>query len=171
LIKEILFMSDEKHTPESNDSSIYYVLGGVVLVAAVAGFFLLKPKEQVATPVTTTPVTTAQVAPGPITKFECGKMYYNPVVGFPKYYVSLEGVDTLTSGNVNCAYTFSVKDKVVATTNSSAPLTEEPSRGGATFRCSTASIELAKGVATKVDVKIENANKQTQTCTQTFIFP
>ena len=48
-------MSDEKHTPESNDSSIYYVLGGVVFVAAVAGFFLLKPKEKVATPATTTP--------------------------------------------------------------------------------------------------------------------
>ena len=164
-------MSDEKHTTESNDSSIYYVLGGVVLVAAVAGFFLLKPKEKVATPVTTTPVATTQVAPGPITKFECGKMYYNPVVGFPKYYVSLEGVDTLTSGNVNCTYTFSVKDKVVETVSASAPLTEEPSRGGATFRCSTAAVELAKGVSTKVDVKIENANKQTLTCTQTFIFP
>jgi hypothetical protein len=164
-------MSDEKHTPESSDSSIYYVLGGVVLVAAVAGFFLLKPKDKVATPVTTTPVATAPVAPGPITKFECGKLYYNPVVGFPKYYVSVEGVDTLTSGDVSCAYTFSVKDKVVATEAASAPLTEGPSRGGATFRCTTQAVELAKGVATKVDVKIENANKQTQTCTQTFIFP
>jgi hypothetical protein len=77
----------------------------------------------------------------------------------------------LTSGNVSCAYTFSVKDKVVATETATAPLTEEPSRGGATFRCSTPAVELAKGVATKVDVKIENASKQTQTCTQTFIFP
>jgi hypothetical protein len=165
-------MSDEKHTPESNDSSIYYVLGGVVLVAAVAGFFLLKPKDKTATPGTTTPVVTAPaVATGPITKFECGKMYYNPVVGFPKYFVSLEGVDTLTSGNVNCSYTFSVKDKVVQTASASSPLSEEPSRGGATFRCSTGAVELAKGIATKVEVKIENANKQTQTCTQTFIFP
>jgi len=165
-------MSDEKHTSETSDSSIYYVLGGVVLVAAVAGFFLLKPKEKVATPqTTTTPVAAAPVAPGPITKFECGKMYYNPVVGFPKYYVSLEGVDTLTSGNVSCAYTFTVKDKVVATQTAAAPLTEEPSRGGATFRCTTPAVELAKGVSTKVDVKIENANKQIQTCTQTFIFP
>lgn len=164
-------MSDEKHTPESNDSSIYYVLGGVVLVAAVAGFFLLKPKEKAATPVTTTPVVTAPVTPGPITKLECGKMYYNPVIGFQKYYVSVEGVDTLTSGNINCSYTFSVKDKVVQTASVAAPLTEEPSRGGATFRCSTAAVELAKGVTTKVDIKIENANKQTQTCSQTFIFP
>jgi hypothetical protein len=163
-------MSEEKHTPESNDSSIYYVLGGVVLVAAVAGFFLLKPKEKSGNQVTTTPVS-APAAPGPITKFDCGKMYYNPVIGFPKYYVTLEGVDTLTSGNVNCSFTMSVKDKVVATTDASAPLTEEPSRGGATFRCTTKAIELAKGVATKVDVKIENANKLAQTCTQQFIFP
>jgi len=163
-------MSEEKHTPESNDSSIYYVLGGVVLVAAVAGFFLLKPKGTATTPATT-PVAAQPVAPGPITKFECGKMYYNPVIGFAKYYVSVEGVDVATSGNINCSYTMSVKDKVVATEDAASPLTEEPSRGGATFRCTTKAVELAKGVATKVDVKVENASKQTAVCSQTFIFP
>ncbi|MFC1647213.1 hypothetical protein ACFL1A_02920, partial [Patescibacteria group bacterium] len=166
-------MSEETKTTE-NDSSIYYVLGGVVLVAAVAGFFLLKPKDKSMTSPETPAVVTQEVpapTPGPITKFDCGKMYYNPVVGFPKYFLSLEGVDVETSGDVNCTYTISVKDKVVASAEVTAPLTEEPSRGGATFRCSTEAIELAKGIATDVEVTSVNPNGEEVSCTQSFVFP
>lgn len=162
---------EEKNTSEQNDSSIYYVLGGVVLVAAVAGFFLLRPKETVSNvaPVASAPI--AAPTPGPITKFACEKAYYNPVIGFPKYYVTQQGVDTVTSGDVTCTFTFTVKDKVVLTTTQTATLNEVPERGGAVFKCQTQAVEMTKGVPTKVDVKVENPNKATIACTQSFIFP
>jgi len=170
-------MSDEeKQTNETNDSSIYYVLGGVVLVAAVAGFFLLKPKTTKTETVAPTTVATQQPpaavpTPGPITKLSCDKQYYNPVIGFPRYYLSVEGVDTRATGVVQCTYTVSVNNKVVDTTSATGALVEAPSRGGAEFRCISKAVELARGVATKVEVKLENEANQTATCSQSFIFP
>jgi hypothetical protein len=164
---------DEKQTKEEeNDSSIYYVLGGVVLVAAVAGFFLLRPKTE--TPANPTAAVSAPVVvptPGPITKLACEKIYYNPVIGFAKYYISVEGADTVTAGDVKCSYSMTVKDIVVRTDEETAPLTEVTSRGGGTFRCTSKALELAKGVPTKVNISLENPNKTTATCSQTFIFP
>ena len=42
-------MTEAEKQTSTNDNSIYYILGGVVLVAAIAGFFLLKPKTAPAT--------------------------------------------------------------------------------------------------------------------------
>jgi hypothetical protein len=166
-------MSTEEKTTTENDSSIYYVLGGVVLVAAIAGFFLLRPKTPGAD--TTTPVATtvpvAEPTPGPITKMDCGKMYYNQKIGFQQFYISLEGVDTVTTGTVNCDYSITVKNNVVATTNATSGLSEEPSRGGSTFRCNSPAVELAKGVPTHVEIKVTDPNKQSVTCKQDFLFP
>ncbi len=172
-------MSDEekKHTEESSDSSIYYILGGVVLVAAIAGFFLLKPKEatMAPTPSTETPsqeVVAVSPTPAPITKFACEKQYFNPMVGLPKFYLSAEGVDILTTGDVTCDYSISVGNKVVATATATGTLINDPARGGGTFRCQTnPALELARGVNTKVDVTVTNPNSETATCTQNFVFP
>jgi hypothetical protein len=169
---------EEKKQSSSNDSSIYYILGGVVLVAAVAGFFLLKPK---ATPPPTVPeqaqpaqqaetVPAVKTTPGPITKFACEKQYYNTVVGFPKYYLSAEGVDVNTTGEVTCDFTVSIKDKVVAQKQIKSQLTEAKERGGATFRCQTDAVELARNVATSVKVTMTNTAGQTTDCTQMFQF-
>jgi hypothetical protein len=164
-------MSTDEKTTTENDSSIYYVLGGVVLVAAIAGFFLLRPKNAPVTSPTAVSVPVVEPTPGPITKYDCGKMYYNQKIGFQQYYVSLEGVDTVTTGNVDCAFTFSVKEKTVATTTASSGLNEEPSRGGATFRCNTQAVELARGIPTHVEVKVSDPNKQNVICKSDFIFP
>lgn len=157
----------------STDNSIYYILGGVVLVAAVAGFFLLKPKGTTA-PVTA-PAGTEQAvttpATGPITQLACEKQYYNPKVGFPEYYLSVEGVDTVKTGQVTCSYKISVNDKVVKTATATGDLKEDATRGGATFRCVTEALQLAKGVPTKVDVTVENPANTTVDCSQTFILP
>jgi hypothetical protein len=165
---------EKKETNESSDSSIYYILGGVVLVAAVAGFFLLRPKEskvqQTTTPVVQGPVVTP--TPAPITKLACEKQYYNPMTGLGKYYLSLEGVDTIAAGDITCDYSFIVKDKVVATATAIGQLREEPSRGGSVFKCQTnPAVELAKGVATKVTVKVTNPKNESVECSQNFIFP
>jgi hypothetical protein len=163
-------MSTEEKT-EENDSSIYYVLGGVVLVAAIAGFFLLRPKTAQLTTPTVPAAPVVEPTPGPITKIDCNKIYYNQKIGFSQYYVSLEGVDTVTTGQVSCDFTFSVKDKTVATANVISNLNEEPSRGGATFRCNTAAVELARGIPTHIEVKVLDPNKQPLTCKQDLIFP
>jgi hypothetical protein len=166
-------MSEDEKKSSDNDTSIYYVLGGVVLVAAVAGFFLLKPKTNTVDTTTPTAVSAPAVVvtPGPITKLACEKQYYNPVNGFPRYFLSVEAVDTLTTGTENCTFTISVKDKVIDTVTSTAELSESTSRGGGTFRCTTKAVEIAKGVTTKVEVKLENPDKKTATCSQNFIFP
>lgn len=165
---------EEKKQSSSNDSSIYYILGGVVLVAAVAGFFLLKPKASPpAAPETTQAAQTvpAQPAtPAPITKFACEKQYYNSVVGFSKFYLSAEGVDTNTTGDVTCEFKVSIKDNVVATKKVTAPKTEARERGGATFRCQTDAVELARNVATDVKVEMTNADGTKTDCTQAFLF-
>jgi hypothetical protein len=171
-------MSEEehKHHDDSSDSSIYYILGGVVLVAAIAGFFLLKPKEK--TMEATTPQAVVQEAPAvsptvaPITKLACDKQYYNPMIGLTKYYLSVEGTDTLTTGDIKCEYSFLVKDKVVGNATATASLVADPARGGGTFRCQTnPAVELARGVQTKVTVKVTNPNQETAECSQNFIFP
>lgn len=169
---------EEKHTKETketSDSSIYYILGGVVLVAAIAGFFLLKPKDATMTPAANQQEVQAPPAvpptPAPITKFACEKIYYNPVVGFPKYFLSAEGVDLKTTGTVTCEFTESVKNKVVGTQTVSAQIVANDVRGGGTFRCQSDAVELAKGIATDVEVKVTGEANETGTCTQTFIFP
>lgn len=163
----------EKQTP-ANDNSIYYILGGVVLVAAIAGFFLLKPKGT--TTPTTTPTTgqaqeVATPTPGPITGLACERQYYNPRIGYPEYYLSVEGVDTNTSGKVTCDYSVSVKDKVVKTASATGDLSEAPGRGGGSFRCITDAVQLAKGIPSKVDIKLTGPDNKTATCSQTFVFP
>jgi hypothetical protein len=94
------------------------------------------------------------------------------MTGLGKYYVSMEGVDTVTSGDVSCEFTFTVKDKVVATVSSSGKLEENPTRGGGIFRCQTVpAVELARGVQTKVTVKAVNPKQEKAECSQNFIFP
>jgi hypothetical protein len=168
-------MSESEKNTQSNDNSIYFILGGVVLVAAVAGFFLLKPKTPVAPTAGTQPVTQTQPAVqptlAPITKLACEKQYYNPKVGFSEYYLSLEGVDTATTGTISCDYEISVKDKVVKNASVTAELVADATRGGGTFRCITEALALSKGVPTTVAVKVTNPSKATVDCTQTFVLP
>lgn len=169
-------MSDNEKSTNSNDNSIYYILGGVVLVAAVAGFFLLKPK----TPAMTEPAAqqAAQPAvpaisptPAPITEFACVQQYYNPKVGFTEYYLSAEGVDKTASGTVTCDYEITVKDVVVKNASVTAEMQPAPERGGGTFRCITEPLALTKGIPTDVKVTMKNASNQTTECTQTFVLP
>jgi len=167
---------EEKKHKEENDSSIYYILGGVVLVAAVAGFFLLKPKSPTTAPMGSgqpAAVTAPQATPtpGPITKLACEKYYYNPVVGFPQYFLSMEGVDTVTTGEVTCEYTIFVKEKQVGSASITSPLNAAAERNGGTFRCQTPALELAKGIPTLVKIKVTNPEKTSINCEQTFVFP
>ena len=162
---------ENQEQSQSMGTKQYYVLGLIVLVAVIVAGYLLRGKST--TPaVTPTPIVQDPTPiPGPITQLACDRQYYNPVVGFPKYYLSVEGGDLSTAKKVDCTFTISVDNKVVATQTSSSPLTDIPQRGGGTFRCSTPGIELTPNTPTVVDVVLKDDLKASSTCSSTFLFP
>lgn len=150
----------------------YYILGFIVLVAIVVAGYLLRGKST--TPATTpAPVAVAAPTPtpGPITGLGCDMQYYNPVVGFPRYYLSVEGGDLSTAKKVDCTFTVTIDKKVIATETASSPLTDKPQRGGSTFRCTTPAVDLAPNTPAVVDVVLKDDLKASSTCSSTFILP
>lgn len=164
-------MNEEEQTQPIGTKQ-YYVLGFIVLIAVIIAGYLLRSKST-STPA---PTPTAQVlaptpTPGPITGLACDTQYYNPVVGFAKYYLSVEGGDLSTANKVTCTFSISVDNKVVATETATSPLTDKPQRGGSTFRCTTSAIELTPNTPTVVDVVLKDDLKASSTCSSTFLFP
>lgn len=164
----------EVQTAETSGTFTYYVLGAVVLALIVGGIYFLRPKST-SSPAPTANEVTAPIevlpASGPITGLACERQWYNPVVGFTKYFLGVEGADLLTSKNVMCSFTVSVGGKVVATTSAQSALTEAVGRGGGTFQCGSPSLELEPNVPTVIDIMLKNDANQTASCTQTFVLP
>lgn len=158
---------------QTSGSLTYYLLGAIVLALIAGGVYFLRPKSStvspgvmdVGTPITATPT------PGPITGLACERQWYNPVIGFAKYFLGVDGADLLTSKKVTCDFTVSVGGKVVATTSAQSTLIDAVSRGGGTFRCDSPSLELEPNVPTVVDIMLKNDTNQTASCTQTFVLP
>ena len=164
-------------TPEESmesPSMMTYVVGAVLVVAVVAGAWYFRSKgNKTATPEPTMqnqPVVDVSPTPGPITALGCDQQYYNPRIGFPEYYLSVEGGDVSSAKKVTCEFTTSVNGKVVNKATSSSPLTEAPTRGGSTFRCTTKPIELESNVPSVVDVKVSDDLDASSSCSATFTF-
>lgn len=160
---------------ETGNNQIYYILGAVVLVVIVVAGYLLRSKsnpQQVTSPTTTvnTPVV-ATPTPGPITGLACTRQYYNPVIGLPKYYVSVEGVDVSPATKVECTFNISVAGKTVADATATSELVAAPERNGSTFRCTTKQLELTPSVASKIDVALKDDQNKTSSCTASFSLP
>lgn len=157
----------------TNNSSMYYVLGAIVLVAVIGAGYMLRPKT--AAPTTPEPVAMAPKATptplGPITRLQCDTQYYNPVIGFAKYYLSVDGSDVSGPTTVDCTMTVSQENKVVATDKSSSPLEAKPERNGSVFRCSSAALELKPMIPTKVDVTLKDDQGAKATCSAVFALP
>jgi len=169
------FMEEETSDPQANNSMMYYLVGAGVVVAIAAGIYFLRP-QQSGVPETTTPIVeqAGQLAPpqtGPISGLACEQQYYNPVVGLPQYYLSVEGADTTDTKSITCDFTVSVAGTTVATDTAQATLTAAPQRNGQTFGCTTKALNLAKSVATKVDVQVKNDSKNSVACSKVFQFP
>lgn len=137
----------ESHQEDSN-TTLYYVIGAVVLVAVIAVGYFMRPKTPEAPAVGTTqpavqqPVVTA--APKPITKFECDKQYYNSVVGKPQYFLSLEAVDLNGKGDVTGDVAVSVAGKTVSEEKGvQCLISPNAERGGVTAKCTAKAMELA----------------------------
>lgn len=164
-------MNDDQQ-PQPASAKQYYILGFVVLVAVVIAGYMLRGKTVPSLP----PSPIAEVVvptptPGPITGLACDTQYYNPVIGFPQYYLSVEGGDLPKAKKVDCVFTVSVDDNVVAKETVSSPLTDMPQRGGGTFRCTTPAIDLAPNTPTVVDVVLKDDLKTSATCSATFLLP
>jgi hypothetical protein len=165
-------MNNEEQS-QSMGTKQYYVLGFIVLIAIVVAGYLLRGKS---TNPATSPAPVAVVAaptptPGPITGLGCDMQYYNPVIGFPKYYLTVEGGDLSTAKKVDCTFTVTVDKKVVATETASSPLTDKPQRGGGTFRCTTPAVDITPKTPAIVDVVLKDDLKASSTCSSTFLFP
>ena len=155
------------------DMKQYYVLGIIVLIAVVVAGYMLRPKNgtSMVTPTANTQPAAPTPTPGPITKLGCDVQYYNPRIGFPQYYLSVDGGDVSSAKTVNCTFTISEKGKVESTVTASSPLSDAPQRGGSTFRCTTKATELTPGVASVVDVALKDDLGTTSTCSGAFVFP
>lgn len=164
----------EKEEMSESSSMMTYVVGAVLLVAVVAGAWYFKSKAPTAM---TEPTPAGQEAmapsptPGPITELTCDLQYMNSKIGFPEYYLSVEGGDVSAAKEVSCEFTAKVDDKVVATATAESPLSDAPQRGGSTFRCTTKAVALEPNVLTTVEVTLTDDLKKTATCSAPFTFP
>jgi hypothetical protein len=156
--------------PTSSNSSLYYVLGAVVLVAVIGAGYLLRPKGAPAQTAKQA-VPTISPTPGPITRLTCENQYYNPVLGFPKYYFSVEGADLTGPTSVDCTMTISQENKIIATEKSTVTLTAKAERNGNVFKCSTPGLDLKPVIPTKVDVSLRDDQGAKATCSAVFALP
>jgi hypothetical protein len=158
--------------PTSSNSSLYYILGAIVLVAVIGAGYLLRPKsaspggqaQQTVTP-------TVSPTPGPITRLACENQYYNPVLGFPKYYFSVEGADLTGPSSVDCTMTVWQENKIVSTEKSTVYLLAKPERNGNVFKCSSTGIEVKPAIPTKVEVSLRDDQGAKATCSAIFALP
>ena len=156
----------------SSNSSLYYILGAIVLVAVIGAGYLLRPKTaspggqaQVGATPTITPT------PGPITRLACENQYYNPVLGFPKYYFSVEGADLTGPTSVDCTFTVTQENKIADSEKSTVTFTAKPERNGNVFKCTTAGVEVKPTIPTKVDVALHDDQGAKATCSAIFALP
>ena len=166
-------MEEETMDNSTNNSSMYYVLGAIVLVAVIGAGYMLRPKPMA--PTTPEPVAMAPKATptplGPISRLQCDTQYYNPIIGFSKYYLSIDGSDVTGSTSVDCTMTVSQDNKVVATEKSVAPMEAKPTRNGNVFKCTSSALELKPTIPTKVDVTLKDDQGAKATCSAVFALP
>lgn len=157
-------MENEKPISEG-DSSIVYIIGAIIVVALVIGGVLLWPKMKTKAPETTATTSTNVEEKAGITKLTCSKQWYNPMIGFSKYYLSAEGDALTTTKAVDCTFTITGADnKVIATENQPGVLTDVPSRDGKTYICTTKAIDLPKGTKVTMVTSIKDDAGMTASC-------
>jgi hypothetical protein len=161
----------EKETMEPTNNLMSYVLGGLLVLAVVAGGYFLRPKSTTQSNGQASATPAATPTPGTISKLGCDTQYYNPVIGFSKYYLSVEGGDIGDASEVECTTTVTQEGKVVATEKVSVPLTDKAERSGKVFKCSTSALELKPTVPTKVDIRLKDDTGATATCGALFALP
>lgn len=157
-------MENEKDLSQEGETSSVYIIGAVIVVAIIIAGVLLWPKPKSASK-TTTPVVEEKTM---ITKLSCDKQWFNPMIGFPKYYLSAEGSALLTSKAATCTFTITANTdgKVLAKEDMPAILRAADERGGQTFQCTTKAMELIKGAAVTMKTSVKDDQGATASCIQ-----
>jgi len=156
----------------NTNNSMYYVLGAVVLVAVIGAGYMLRPKS--AAPSATPESMAPQASPtplGPISRLGCDLQYYNPVIGFPRYYLSVDGGDVTGATNVECTFTVTQENKIAATQVVNSSLAAKPERNGAVFKCTTPGVDLKPIIPAKVDIALKDDQGAKATCSAVFALP
>lgn len=167
-------MNDEEKKSmkdEGSETQMYYVIGAVVLVVIIAMGYFLWPKAPSSSSVQTVAPLEPTPTPGPITKLACEKQYYNPVVGFPQYFVSVEGVDLSNTKSVTCTTEVRVANRTLSTDSTQSAMTAVPERNGNTFKCTTKALDLLENVPITVDVALKDDVNATASCSAEFLLP
>ena len=157
--------NETQNIHEGETSSSVYIIGAVIVVAIIIAGVLLWPKPKMMTQeAATTPLVVEEKTM--ISKLSCDKQWYNPMIGFPKYYLSAEGSALLTTKSVTCTFTVTANadGKVLATTEADAVLKSADERGGQTYACTTKAIELVKGAAVTMKTMVTDDQGATASC-------
>jgi hypothetical protein len=165
--------NETTQTQTNEESSIVYVVGAIIVVAVIVAAVLMWPKNK-PTEQTTTPTqnTTSNVVTKPaLTKLVCESEWFNPVVGYPKYYLSAQGGDISAGTQVECTFTI-IKDKeAVVTDTLTVPVTQAPERGGTTFQCTTKALEkIPQNVPVTMVTTVKNEAGLTASCSGSVVF-
>ena len=166
----------EEETMENStttNNSMYYVLGAIVLVAVIGAGYMLRPKAPApaAQPDAAMAPKASPTPLGPIARLGCDLQYYNPVIGFPKYYLSVDGADVAGATNVECTFKITQENKVAATEVVNSSLGAKPERNGAVFKCTTPGIDLKPILPAKVDISLKDDQGAKATCSAVFALP
>ncbi len=167
-------MNDEEKEPmteEGSETQMYYVIGAVVLVVVIAMGYFLWPKTPSSTSIQTVAPLEPTPTPGPITKLACERQYYNPVIGFPTYFISVEGVDLSNTKSVTCTTEVRVANRIMTTDSTQSAMTAVPERNGNVFKCTTKALDLQMNVPITVDVALKDDVNAIATCSAEFLLP
>jgi len=162
-------MENETNLPKTEgETSSVYIIGAIIVVAVIIGGVLLWPKTKKTTEGQATTVQTPVVEEkAMITKLSCDKQWYNPMIGFPKYYLSAEGSALLTSKEITCTFTVTsnADGKVLATQDVPGALKSADERGGQTYECTTKAVELVKGANVTMKTMVKDDQGASASCT------
>ncbi len=159
--------NETQNTHQEGETSSVYIIGAIIVVAVIVAGVLLWPKPKAApaeTTSTTPPVVEEKTM---ITKLSCDKQWYNPMIGFPKYYLSAEGSALLTTKSITCTFTVTANadGKILATSETNAVLKPADERGGQTYQCTTKAVELIKGAAVTMKTMVTDDQGASASCT------
>jgi hypothetical protein len=152
------------------ESSMVYVVGAIIVVAVIVAAVVMWPKNKTNETATPTPETKVVIKPT-LTKLVCESEWFNPVVGFPKYYLSAEGGDVSAGTEIECEFSV-IKDKeTVLTETVKVPVTQSPERGGTIFRCVTKALEkLPQRIPVTFVTTVKNDDGITASCSGAVTF-
>jgi len=153
---------ENDQTTQQENSTVVYVIGAMVIVALIVTGYMLWPKgKKSESP--EQPKEAQKTETKTISGLSCETQWYNPMIGYPKYYISAKGTDLSDSAPIECTFTIKDGAKVIATASATATITIDTERNGVTYICTTKATELTKG-SHILSTSVKNAQGKESMC-------